>query len=108
MKTLKNVIEQVKIRKFKIKYIQEYEGDYFDGHKNNNLMLNYINPNTYFLSYAGDRVLMETKNWDKILADNKILEMTFMVKYQISETGSILIIGSVVLHLKMFFITKKL
>ena len=43
--------EQKKIRGFKIKYIQEYKvGDYFDGHKNNNLMLNYINPNAYFLS----------------------------------------------------------
>ena len=69
------LIEQIKIRKFKIKFIQEYEGDYFDGHKNNNLMLNYINPNAYFLSCTGDRVLIETKNWDKILADNtKIFE----------------------------------
>ena len=104
------LIEQIKIRKFKIKFIQEYEGDYFDGHKNNNLMLNYINPNAYFLSCTGDRVLIETKNWDKILADNtKIFEDDiYRVKISNLETGSILIIGSVVLHLEnVFFITKK-
>ena len=41
--------KQINERKFVIKYIEEYEGDYFSGHINNNKMLNYVNSDSYFI-----------------------------------------------------------
>ena len=63
--------EQRERREFSIKYIEDYEGDYFSGHINNNKMLDYVDENSYFISCTGDRVLNETKNWDKKLIDYK-------------------------------------
>ena len=63
--------EQIKKRKFIIKYIESYEGDYFSGHINNNKMLSHVDESAYFISCTGDRVLNETKNWDKKLEEYK-------------------------------------
>ncbi len=69
---IKNFLEdQIIKRNFKLKYIDEYEGDYFSGHINNNKMLNYVSEDTYFISCTGDRVLVKTKNWDKKLEKYK-------------------------------------
>ena len=57
---------QKKIRRFNLKYIKT-QGDYFSGHVHNNLMLKETNPFSYFLVCAGDRMLVKTKNWDKVL-----------------------------------------
>ena len=59
--------KQIITRKFKLKYTMSYEGDYFSGHINNNIMLSMIDKKTYFISCTGDRVKVKTKNWDQIL-----------------------------------------
>lgn len=65
---LKNYLnEQIKSRKFKLKYIMSYEGDYFSGHINNNKMLNEVDEKSYFVSCTGDRVVIKTNNWDEKL-----------------------------------------
>ncbi len=69
---IKNFLEEQKQkRSFQLKYINEYEGDYFSGHINNNKMLNHISKDSYFISCTGDRVLIKTKNWDKKLKEFK-------------------------------------
>ena len=62
--------EQKKIRGFNIKYIQS-DGGYFSGHIHNNLMLKESNPSSYFIICAGDRMLVKTKNWDKVILEYK-------------------------------------
>jgi len=66
--TKKYLDNQIVIRKFKLKYIMSYEGDYFSGHINNNKMLNEVDAKSYFISCTGDRVKIKTKNWDKKLS----------------------------------------
>ena len=62
---LKKYLDQQKsLRKFQLKYIMSYEGDYFSGHINNNKMLEEVNEKSYFISCTGDRVKIKTKNWD--------------------------------------------
>jgi len=62
--------DQKIIRSFDIKYI-ETTGGYFSGHIHNNLMLKESNPSSYFVICAGDRMLVKTKNWDKIILEYK-------------------------------------
>ena len=62
--------DQKNIRSFDIKYI-ETTGGYFSGHIHNNLMLKESNPSSYFVICAGDRMLVKTKNWDKIILEYK-------------------------------------
>jgi len=62
--TKKYLESEIIKRKFKLKYISTYEGDYFSGHINNNNMLKEVNSSTYFVSCTGDRVLAKTKFWD--------------------------------------------
>ena len=69
--TKKYLDKQINQRKFVIKYIEEYEGDYFSGHINNNKMLNYVNSNSYFISCTGDRIINEVENWDEKLRNYK-------------------------------------
>ncbi len=63
----KIIKKEQKLRKFQLKYIKKYKGGYFDGHKGNNSMLEVIDKNAYFAAAFGDRVLIKTKYWDKIL-----------------------------------------
>ena len=64
--------EQIKKRKFIIKYIESYEGDYFSGHINNNKMLSHVDESAYFISCNVEiEFLIETKNWDKKLEEYK-------------------------------------
>ena len=58
---------QIIIRKFSLKYIAEYEGDYFSGHINNSKLLKEADKSSYFILAPSDRVLMHTKNWDNEL-----------------------------------------
>tara|TARA_B100001248_G_scaffold262596_1_gene259864 strand:- start:853 stop:1908 length:1056 start_codon:yes stop_codon:yes gene_type:complete len=60
------VKDQIKKRSFIIKYIESPPG-YFNGHVHNNMAQRLTNKKSYFISCLTDRMLIKTKNWDKIL-----------------------------------------
>ncbi len=57
---------EINKRTFKLSYI-ETTGGYFSGHLHNNLMLQASDKSSYFLVCIGDRMHINTKNWDVIL-----------------------------------------
>jgi len=62
--------DQKKHRSFDLKII-ETTGGYFSGHIHNNMMLDKSNPSSYFLTCVGDRMCINTKDWDKIILEYK-------------------------------------
>lgn len=78
----KNYLDsQILKRKFNLRYIREYEGDYFSGHINNNKILKYTHKSAYFIANTSDRALVLTENWDNILKKhvNKFADNLFRV-----------------------------
>tara|TARA_Y100000590_G_scaffold458396_1_gene613023 strand:+ start:767 stop:1804 length:1038 start_codon:yes stop_codon:yes gene_type:complete len=58
---------EIRNRKFILKYISEHQGGYFSGHINANRVLKEANKDAYFIANVSDRAQVSTKNWDVIL-----------------------------------------
>ena len=65
--TKKYLDTEIKKRKFILRYISIFEGDYFSGHINSNNILKETNTRAYFITNVSDRAIVLTDNWDKIL-----------------------------------------